>query len=238
MHGELVQNEISRRDVLDYFLNFIQFTIYSFVFLFPIVNPIGLAPIFLNFTKKFPKKVRRRIALSVAIKSFCLMTGTLLVGGFIMGFFGLTVPYFEVAGGAICMFVAWEMLNEEPKVSEEEVDEAASHKDHISFFPLTIPVTVGPGPIALVLSLDSKIKTNTGMFEYFDRAAAITGFFLISVVILICYRYAGIIFKYLGTIGTNVITKLSAFIIVALGFSVFWKGISTLVLELAAKAAT
>lgn len=220
---------------MDYFWQFLQFTMFSFTFLFPIVNPIGLAPVFLNFTKKFPKKVRRRIALSVGVNCFFLMTGTLLIGGFILSFFSLTVPYIEVAGGAVCMYVAWEMLHEEPKVSEEEQVEASQQKDHISFFPLTIPITVGPGPIALVLTLDSKIKTDTGWFEAFDHVAAISGFLLISIAVWLCYRYAGIIFNRLGTIGTNVVTKLSAFIIVALGFNVFWNGLSHLILEMVKK---
>lgn len=208
---------------------------FTTTFLLPIVNPVGCAPLFLQFTGHYPKKVRRQIALLVAINCFCLMTGLLLLGGFVLKFFGISVPEVEVAGGLLLMYTAWGMLNSKELVNEQEEEDAEANKSQLAFFPLTMPITIGPGVWAMILSLDAKIATTEGWFAFFDRTSAIIGIFIISLLILVCYRYAGVIFKYLGTIGTNVITKLSAFIIIALGLHVTWGGLSSLIIELSKK---
>jgi len=211
------------------------FVIYTTTFLLPIVNPIGCAPLFLEFTGHYSKKVRRKIALLVAINCFCLMSGLLLLGGIVLGFFGISVAEVEVAGGALLMYTAWGMLNTKKLVNEEEEEDVETQKSGLAFFPLTMPITIGPGVWAMIISLDAKIATTKGWFAFFDRTSAIIGIFIISLLVLITYRYAGVIFKYLGTIGTNVITKISAFIIIALGFHIAWGGMTTLILDLIKK---
>ncbi len=162
------------------------------------------------------------------------MTGLLLLGGAVLKFFGISVAEVEVAGGLLLMYTAWGMLNAKKIVNEEENKDIEANRSELAFFPLTMPITIGPGVWAMILSLDAKIATTEGWFTFFDRTSAILGIFIICLLVLVCYRYAGVIFKLLGKIGTNVITKISAFIIIALGFHVAWGGLSSLIVNLVA----
>ena len=137
---------------------FTQFFLASIVALLPLVNPIGNALIFLAVTASFPKEQVAPLALKVAINSFFVLVAVQFGGDFILKFFGISLPIVRVGGGILVFHVAWEMLNAKPKLTEEEHHESTAKEGDISFVPLTIPITAGPGTIAITLALVSKIR--------------------------------------------------------------------------------
>ena len=123
--------------------------------LFPIVNPIGGAPIFLGLTRHCSEQERNALALRVTINSFFLLLGSLLAGSYVLEFFGITLPIVRVAGGLIVTATAWNLL----QAGDQSDDQRSDHKPVTptdAFYPLTMPITVGPGSIAVAITLGSQ----------------------------------------------------------------------------------
>src|SRR5277367_1241022 len=92
--------------------------------LFPIINPIGGAPIFLGLTRHCTEEERNALALGVTINSFFLLLGSLLIGSYVLEFFGITLPIVRVAGGLIVAATGWSLL----QASDDLTDDRSAHK--------------------------------------------------------------------------------------------------------------
>jgi multiple antibiotic resistance protein len=99
-----------------------------------------------------------------------------------------------------------------------------------AFYPLTLPITVGPGCISIAITLGAHIRhqANTGFGHGFPRhfLAALTGMFLLCVLVMVCYSNADRLVKRLGKSGTTIVIRLSAFILLAIGVQIIWNGLS------------
>ena len=95
----------------------------TFAALFPIVNPIGGAPIFLALTRRLRPEVRRNLALRIAINGFCLLVGALFVGSHVLEFFGITLPVVRIGGGLVVTAFAGKMLNDDSNAIEQKAHE-------------------------------------------------------------------------------------------------------------------
>ncbi|HEX5932135.1 MAG TPA: MarC family protein [Methyloceanibacter sp.] len=123
--------------------------------LFPVVNPPGSALVFLGMTGNVTHEVRRLIAWRVARNAFFVLVGSLSPGALILRFYGISIPVLRVAGGIIVAVAGWKLLTEgSQKELEASTDgrRPANPLDQ-AFYPLTLPLTTGPGTIAVVISL-------------------------------------------------------------------------------------
>jgi multiple antibiotic resistance protein len=199
--------------------------------LFPIVNPIGSAPIFLGLTRRVSDEERHRLAWRVALNGFVLLLGSLFVGSHVLVFFGITLPVVRIAGGLVVTAFAWTLLQSGESVDEQPTEHAHTHVTaEDAFYPLTMPLTVGPGSISVAITLGSQRP-----YEGMNLAkilllggAAIAGLLAISATIWLCYRYAENVVAVLGPRGTNVMVRLSAFILLCIGIQILWTGWSGL----------
>jgi len=197
--------------------------------LFPIVNPVGSAPIFLALTSNHSTEVRHRLVQRVAINSFILLLGSLFVGSHVLVFFGITVPVVRIAGGLAVAAFAWRLLRDGVGTAQgaAEVDETAPVD---AFYPLTMPLTVGPGSISVAIALGA--QRPQGMNDLTSiallAAAAIAGIAAIALTIFFCYRFADRMVSMLGASGINVMIRLSAFILLCIGIQIVWSGYSAL----------
>ena len=119
--------------------------------LFPIVNPLGGSPVFLSLTRNYSTTTRRGLSRRIAINSFFLLVGSYLIGTHVLAFFGISLPVVQVGGGLIVISTGWTMLKR-PDEEADERDEAHGNVQeqdaiHKAFYPLTLPLTVGPGSI-------------------------------------------------------------------------------------------
>jgi multiple antibiotic resistance protein len=195
--------------------------------LFPIVNPIGGAPIFLALTRHCNDKERNALALQVTRSSFLLLLGSLLVGSYVLEFFGITLPVVRVAGGLVVTAAGWSLLHEGDQTEEERGSHSPA-KPMDSFYPLTMPITVGPGSIAVAITIGSQ-RPRVGLPHLaLVGGAAGVGLIAISATIYVCYRFAEKTIRVLGEQGTNVLVRLSAFILLCIGIEIIWSGYSTL----------
>jgi multiple antibiotic resistance protein len=204
--------------------------------LFPLVNPIGGSPIFLLLTQEYSTQERKLLARSVAINSFILLIVSVLVGTHILSFFGISLPVVQVGGGLIVISTGWGMLTRsDPSAAADRghmhqtVDPQEIFKK--AFYPLTLPLTVGPGSISIAITLGANEPRHLGTNLLAILSAAI-GSLLIAASVYVCYAYADRLAAALGPNGMNVILRLSAFLLVCIGVQILWNGLSALIRSL------
>jgi multiple antibiotic resistance protein len=199
-----------------------------YVGLFPIVNPIGGAPIFLGLTRHCTEAERNALARRVTFNSFFMLLGSILAGSYVLEFFGITLPVLRIAGGLVVTVTGWNLLQQ----GDIGGDEIASEKPVTSvdaFYPLTMPLTVGPGSIAVAITLGSQRPRGNPSAELALLGGGVgAGILAISATIYVCYRFAEQTVSLLGEQGTNVLVRLSAFILLCIGIGIIWSGYSAL----------
>ena len=200
--------------------------------LFPIVNPVGNAPIFLSLTRYCTDQERRALALRVAINGFFLLLGSLFVGSYVLEFFGITLPVLRIAGGVVVAAFGWTLLQAKEELADQRTAETARGPDTATdaFYPLTMPLTVGPGAISVAIALGSTRPKEASDFAHLMvlAAVAIAGLAAVATTIYVCYRFAEPTVATLGKHGTNVVVRLSAFLLLCIGIQIVWTGFSEL----------
>ena len=201
--------------------------------LFPIVNPVAGAPIFLGLTRHCTEEERHAVALRVAINSFLLLLGSLFIGSHVLEFFGITLPVVRIAGGLVVTAFGWKLLHQGEELEDQRAANASGRPvaPTDAFYPLTMPLTVGPGSISVAITLGSqRPKAATDLADLaLLGGAAVAGLLAIAVTIYVCYRFAESTVAMLGERGTNVVVRLSAFILLCIGIQIIWSGWSALV---------
>src|SRR5580692_5386795 len=130
----------------------------AFGALFSIVNPLSGAFIFFGATQGMEPKTRAAVSRWVAIYAFCIVAASLYVGAYVLIFFGISIPVLRVAGGIIVAMSGWRMLTE-PDATEQRRSETPDPRSidvppsRLAFYPLTMPLTTGPGTISVAISL-------------------------------------------------------------------------------------
>jgi len=206
-----------------------------FAGLFPVVNPLGSAPIFLMLTSDGPAQERDRLAWAVARNGFWLLLGSVIFGSAILEFFGITVPVVRLAGGIVVTLMGWRLLNDDRAPPEREAINNAAQplQTRDSFYPLTMPLTVGPGSISVAITLGShRPVADTASHTALLAASAIAGLIAISATVYVCYRFAERLARILGRSGINVLLRLSAFILMCIGIEIAWSGVKALLATL------
>jgi multiple antibiotic resistance protein len=216
--------------VIEPLVDFVKTVLLAVGALFPIIDPLGSAPIYLAMTGGLRPEHRRPMAKAVAVNSFFLLIASVLVGAYVLDFFGLSIPAVQVAGGMVVCAIAWSLLNRPDSPATSRSPEPTSVADDLqrrAFYPLTMPLTVGPGSMSVALTLGANPVQGL-------RATVITaiahalGILIVSVSVYFCYRYADRIVNRLGPTGTSVVVRLSAFILLCIGVQITWNGVRAL----------
>jgi multiple antibiotic resistance protein len=205
----------------------IQIIAFTFAALFPVLNPLSGAMIFLNLTQGLPESVLANLAKQVGINTFVLLIVVLLSGSWILGFFGITIPIVQIGGGFVVAALAWRVLNQ-PVASDDDEKRLVQNDKAISemaFFPLTMPLTAGPGCIAVTLTIGAHEMSHNLIETIVSQFAAAIGILLAAITVWICYRYADAITQKIGESGKRVIMRLAAFINLCIGLQIVWNGV-------------
>lgn len=210
-------------------LTILKTTIFSFVTLFPIVNPLGDAPIFLQLTRQYPQPVQALLARKIAVYGFVILAASLILGTAFLSFFGISLAVVQIAGGLVLACTGWRLLNQEndsASGSEHRLTPDAAMQS--AFYPLTLPLTVGPGCISVSITIGAHLRQQSGG-RYLMRLplflSALFGMALVCVLVWLCYGYAGRLVNILGPTGTNIVTRLSSFILMAIGVQIICNGL-------------
>ncbi len=202
--------------------------------LFPIVNPLGGSPIFLALTRQYSPAARRLLSQRIAINSFVLLIGSFVIGTHILTFFGISLPVVQVGGGLIVISSGWAMLNQKEGLDRSDAVQSNVNAEDIfrnAFYPLTLPLTVGPGSISVAITLGANEPRHLGP-NLLAILAAILGSALIAVSVFICYGFADRLANLLGPTAMSVIMRLSSFLLVCIGVQILWNGLQALLKSL------
>ncbi len=191
----------------------------SFVTLFVIIDPIGLTPMFVALTQGLNSAERRSIAIRACITAFAILALFAFFGHAVLGFVGISMPAFRIAGGVLLFLTALDMLFERRNKRREDRVEEDEGPDP-SVFPLAIPLIAGPGSIATVILLGGQMGDGvTGSFMVLGIALAVL------VVVLGMFLVAGLLERLLGRTGVLVATRLLGMLLAALAVQFILEGL-------------
>ena len=198
----------------------------TIVALVPLINPAGTAPIFLSFTTGESDRTRTSLAARIARNAAVLLAIATLGGSSVLLFFGLTLAEIRIAGGLLVIATAWDLMHADQR--PDAAITALSRRDaadltHAAFYPLTFPVTIGPGTLSVAVTLGAGAG-DAGRLAVL--MGAIVGIVIVSCTIYLCYRFAAHGARMLGDAGTLVLFRLSAFILLAVGVKILGDGLT------------
>ncbi len=182
----------------------------AFVTLFVIIDPIGLAPLFAAMTQGMPARQRRSIAIRACLVSVALLTLFGLAGEAVLGFLGISMAAFRIAGGILLFLTALDMLFERRTQRRQSTADAEPDSEDPSVFPLAIPLIAGPGSIATMILL-------TGQDDSTLNLLAVHGVMgLVIACVFALFLLAAPLERALGPTGINVVTRLLGMLLAAL----------------------
>ena len=217
----------------------------SFLFVFaallPILNPAATAPIFLGLTEGASTGTRALLARRIARNMFGLMLGSMLVGSYVLSFFGISLPIVRVGGGLILAATAWRLLTATHATVDSRTELAESFTPEMArrqaFYPLTFPISCGPGSIAAAITVGVSLQDDRALLSLARMGGGVLALMAVGGLLYLACRYAQRLLRPLGEAGTVIFLRLSAFILLCLGVQIVWDGASELLLGLMRQAA-
>jgi multiple antibiotic resistance protein len=192
----------------------------AFTTLFIIIDPMGLAPIFLALTSGMTKAQRRAIAIRSCLIGGALMLAFLFLGEALLGFIGISMPAFRIAGGVLLFLTALEMLFQKRQARREDNATEVETHDDPSVFPLAMPLIVGPGAITTIILLAGQANGAA------DLAAVAAVMFTVLASVFVAFLLAAYLERLLGKTGINILTRLLGMLLAALAVQFILDGVS------------
>jgi multiple antibiotic resistance protein len=195
--------------------------------LFPIVNPLGSAAIFINMVGTVESRLHNALSQKIAIYSFFLLICSLLWGVKILAFFGISIYAVQIAGGLVVAATGWTLLAQGSSGVNTKTGSDENILDH-AFYPYTLPITVGPGSISVAITLGAHLPAELHTDSIFSPKvliAALVGIALVCFIVYVCYRYGTAAERLLGAAGTSVVMRLSSFILMCIGVQILSSGV-------------
>lgn len=211
-------------------LHLFEFFPIAFSALFPLVNPLGSAIIFLGLVGPADSVVYRRLARRIALRTVLFLMAVDLVGALVLTLFGISLPVIEVAGGLVLASMGWRLLNE----PDTEVT-AASHPstslavlDSKVFYPFTFPLTAGPGTVVVTLTLAAHAEQSSSIVSIFNQLGMFFAIVILCIMVYFAYAYAPAISRKVSPQTIHGVLRIVAFILLAIGVQIFWRGAESL----------
>lgn len=197
--------------------------------IFPIVDPIGGSPFFLALTGDYSSEARKALSWRIALDSFVLLVASYFVGTYILAFFGISIPVVQIGGGMVLVAMGWATLTQDDDPHDKSARKSVAPQDvfNRAFYPLTLPLTVGPGSISVAIALGANAALRHALHPT-TILTALLAFALIALSIFLCYGFSDRLARTLGQTGMTVVTKLSSFLLVCIGVQIGWNGIKEL----------
>lgn len=184
------------------------FVITAFVTMFVVIDPMGLAPLFVALTQGMDRATRRSVAVRASVTAAVILAVFAAFGESVLGFVGISMAAFQVAGGVLLFLTALDMLFE--RRSKRREDQTSDEPEDPSVFPLAIPLIAGPGAIASVILLTGQQPGWQGL----GLVIAVTVAVIATALAL--FLASGVLERALGRTGINVITRILGMLLAAL----------------------
>jgi multiple antibiotic resistance protein len=171
------------------------------------------------------------LAQMIAVNGLMLILVSIFIGTHILAFFGISLPVIQVGGGLVVISTGWTLLRrpEDDDREEGSAKRVCNEENYArqAFYPLTLPLTVGPGSISVAITVGAN-RPEGSEWRWPLIAGMLIGSVVIAVSIYLSYRFAERIGRTLGDAAMNVIIRLSSFILLCIGVQIMWNGLSAL----------
>ena len=214
---------------------FAKFVALGFSALLPLINPFGSALIFLGLVGTAPVSLYRDLARRIAINTVLFLVVVELVGTALLTFFGISLPVVQVAGGLVLASMGWNLLNKPGPGDAAKTEAAQASTGSLSqktFYPLTFPVTAGPGCIVVMLTLSAHASTKNLLNNAAAHAGIVVAIVLLSLIVFVCYAYAPRISQRVSPETAHGVLRVIAFVLLSIGVQITWNGVETLLKSL------
>ena len=211
---------------MDTFLNTFLLAYSAFI---PVLNPFGGAMFLLALTPGLDDLTRGAMVRRIVFYSAIILFASLFAGHLILSFFGISLGVLRICGGIVLFYAGWSALNAPAETGDD--DGATSERKKpltyervmsMAFYPLTLPLTMGPGVISVATAMGAGIFEG-GLMAFAGLMSACVA---TLATVFICYRYCDRLSRAVGAAGADAISRIFAFILICIGTGVFWQGLS------------
>jgi multiple antibiotic resistance protein len=208
----------------------------AFSALLPLVNPLGSTLLFVGIVGAAPMHSYRSLARNIAINVVIFFAVVELIGSAVLNFFGISLPIVQVSGGLVIAAMGWSLLNQgdnkpspEKLQAEAQVDELSNTLAEKSFYPLTFPLTVGPGSMVVTLTLSAQATQAEITNTLIAHAGIFFAAIVMSILVYVCYANAPRITKAIAPSTAHAILRIIAFILLCIGVQIAWNGLRAII---------
>jgi len=185
--------------------------LHAFLSLFVVIDPVGVAPIFLALAGGRAEAERRSIARRAVVVAGGILLSFLVGGSWLLGQIGISLDAFRVAGGLLMFAIARDMVFVQRERETKEEEQEAHAKEDITVFPLAIPLIAGPGALASVMILAGEARGHQ-----FGFAIVLAMTAAVLVLVYVALRMSALLARLLGRTGVNVVTRVLGVLLAAL----------------------
>lgn len=199
----------------------------AFSALFPLINPLGSAIIFLGLVGSADGIVYKRLARKIALLTTLFLVAVDLVGSFVLTFFGISLPVIQVAGGLVLASMGWRLLNGPDPPEQASTSRPANslkELDSRAFYPYTFPLTAGPGTVVVTLTLAAHAQKPVLIESLFSQMGLFLAIAFLCVLVYFAYAYAPQLARKVSPQTIHGVLRIISFILLAIGVQIFWRG--------------
>ena len=204
----------------------IPFALLCFTSLFTITSPLSTMPVFLTMTQSLDEKERRAVAIRATLVACCALLLFVLAGQFLFKFFGISTNGFRIVGGIIIFRIGFDMLQAKYTPMNLRKEEIKEYANDVSVAPLGIPLLCGPGAIANAIVLMQEA------YSFEMKTAGIVASILVYLITVVLLRWAGVLVKFIGETGNNVMMRLMGLILMVIAVECFVSGARPILTEI------
>jgi multiple antibiotic resistance protein len=204
----------------------------AFSALLPVINPLGSALMFLGIVGPADSSVYRNLARKIAISTTLFLIIVELVGTAMLAFFGISLPVVQVAGGLVLAIMGWNLLNQQsadqPSKASAAEDAHSGSLEQQVFYPLTFPITAGPGCIVITLTLSAHASAKSVLPNVMGHLGIVVAIVALSLSVYLCYAYAPRITSRISPQTAHGVLRVIAFVLLCIGVQITWNGVESL----------
>lgn len=201
--------------------------LFGYSTLISIINPLGAAFVFHGIAGWLSPRERAKLARAIGLNSIIVILVALFLGARVLSFFGISLEALRIAGGLSVAVSGWRMLSEEPEARRASapaaMDTTPIHR--MAFFPLTLPLTTGPGTIAASIALGAERAAGVADVLLVSALSALLISVTVGLTVWLSYAYSSALANRMGPQGTLIATKLSAFLLLCIGAQIMLTGV-------------
>ena len=212
---------------MEFSFNLVSLFALGFTSLFPLINPVGTAIIIDPYFSGLSLSQRRSNSLQIVLYCFFLGAGTLVAGSWCLKFMGVSVTTTQLAGGLLIAHMGLSLLNSEPEPKSSDSNSPAQLSSSL-FYPISFPLTLGPGGISTLITLSAHAHGQSPEETVMHTLVLAASLFAVCVITFFCYSYSGLIIKKIGTSGSLIVNRLSAFLVFCIGVQMAISGLKNI----------